>query len=118
MKKSNLCSLVLGITVGSISGYVLRNLHYHYQTKHTDQILEQVKTEFAKKGNVTGSWIEMKPVVYATGDRNFKVNYGGIIRCENGKLVQYEFIADAATGTLIDIYPVAGQAIQKDDDLV
>ena len=49
MKKNNLCSLILGITVGSISGYVLRNLHYHYQTKHTDQILEQVKTEFAKK---------------------------------------------------------------------
>ncbi|MBU3851784.1 MAG: hypothetical protein H9901_03700 [Candidatus Paralactobacillus gallistercoris] len=118
MKKSKIGIFALGAILGGISGCILRTLYYQHRAKHTDMILEQVKKEFAKKGNVTGSWIEMKPVVYATGDKNFKVNYGGINRCEKGHIVQYEFIADAMSGMLIDIYPVAGQPALKDDDLL
>jgi predicted small secreted protein len=32
------------------------------------------------------------------------VYYGGISRKEDGVLVQYEFIADAYTGTILDLY--------------
>jgi len=32
------------------------------------------------------------------------VYYGGITRYEDGQLVQYEFLADANTGSILDIY--------------
>ena len=35
-----------------------------------------------------------------------KVYYGGISRFEEGKITQYEFIADAYTGSVMDIYKV------------
>lgn len=35
-----------------------------------------------------------------------EVYYGGITRKEDGQTVQYEFIANAHTGTLMNIYRV------------
>ncbi len=35
-----------------------------------------------------------------------KVYYGGISRFEKGQITQYEFIADAYTGSVMDIYKV------------
>jgi len=71
-----------------------------------DRILEMVKKEFKKEGPIEGSWIEMTKVPWEKYNYQTKVYYGGVSRFEEGKITQYEFIADAYTGSVMDIYKV------------
>lgn len=69
-----------------------------------DEILENVKKMFLADGPIEGSWIELHPVPLTRFSSETEVYYGGISRKENEELVQYEFIADSFTGTILDIY--------------
>ncbi len=71
-----------------------------------DRILDNVKKQFKDEGPIEGSWIEMTRVPWKKYSYDTKVYYGGISRFEEGKIVQYEFVADAYTGTLMDIYKI------------
>ena len=71
-----------------------------------DDILKDVKKEFIKEGPVDGSWIELTKVPWKKFAHKTDVYYGGVSRYVDNKLVQYEFIADAYTGSIIDIYRV------------
>ncbi|MGE9134185.1 PepSY domain-containing protein, partial [Lacticaseibacillus paracasei] len=53
---------------------------------------------------IEGAWIESKPSPLNRYGLKASVYYGGITKYENNELIQYEFIADAYTGTIIDIY--------------
>lgn len=69
-------------------------------------VLENVKALFTEDGPVEGSWIELQPVNAERFGQKQPVYYGGISRKEDGKLVQYEFIADAENGRIIDLYTI------------
>lgn len=71
-----------------------------------DEILETVKKMFLADGPIEGSWIELHPVPLTRFSAETEVYYGGISRKEkeDDELVQYEFIADSYTGTILDIY--------------
>ena len=71
-----------------------------------DRILNNVKDQFKEDSPIEGSWIEMTKVPWKKYSYDTKVYYGGISRMENGKVAQYEFVADAYTGALMDIYEV------------
>lgn len=71
-----------------------------------DDILKSIKKEFLKEGPIDGSWIELSKVPWKKFAYETDVYYGGISRYEESKLVQYEFIVDAYTGSLIDLYRV------------
>lgn len=71
-----------------------------------DDLLASVKKEFLKEGPIDGSWIELTKVPWKKFAYETDVYYGGISRYEDNKLVQYEFIVDAYTGSLIDLYRV------------
>ncbi len=73
---------------------------------NADKILNRVKEQFKADGPIEGSWIEMTKVPWKKYSYNTKVYYGGISRYEKGEVVQYEFVADAYTGALMDIYKV------------
>lgn len=73
---------------------------------NADKILNQVKDQFRGEGPIEGSWIEMTKVPWKKYSYETKVYYGGISRLENGEVTQYEFVADAYSGTLMDIYKV------------
>ena len=96
-------NLIITCFTGS---YILFSLLNKLKIQHINKILNNVKKIFSKKGPITGSWIEMKPTIYTINDRKFHVNYGGIIRLENNKLVEYEFIVDSINGTIIDTYQI------------
>lgn len=76
------------------------------KTLKADDILKDVKKEFLDEGPLDGSWIELTKVPWKKFAHKTDVYYGGISRYEDNKLVQYEFIADAYTGSIIDIYSV------------
>ncbi|MBO0476640.1 PepSY domain-containing protein [Vagococcus sp. DIV0080] len=94
----------IGLTVGAIGGAAL--LHFYKKNKalSADDILEKVKADFLLEGPIEGSWIHFKKEPLQKFAVHSKTYTGGISRIEDGELVQYEFVADAYTGTIIDIY--------------
>ncbi|WP_412988284.1 PepSY domain-containing protein [Pediococcus siamensis] len=90
----------LGIATGSLISWSL----FHQRNISANTILEKVRKAFLKEGPIEGSWIEMKQVPLQKFAVKTTVYYGGITRYEDGNLIQYEFLADAKTGTVIDIY--------------
>lgn len=95
-------SLVLSFLLGLLTF----SLYKQKKTKSADDILKSVKKEFLKEGPIDGSWIELTKVPWKKFAYETDVYYGGISRYEENKLVQYEFIVDAYTGSMIDIYRV------------
>lgn len=73
---------------------------------NADKILNRVKDQFKEEGPIEGSWIEMTKVPWKKYSYETKVYYGGISRLEEGQVAQYEFVADAYSGTLMDVYKV------------
>ncbi|GAB2478918.1 hypothetical protein GCM10008929_00920 [Alkalibacterium psychrotolerans] len=71
-----------------------------------DDLLKKVKKEFLKEGPIDGSWIELTKVPWKKYAYETDVYYGGVSRYEENKLIQYEYIVDAYTGSLIDLYKV------------
>ncbi|MBF4499798.1 MULTISPECIES: PepSY domain-containing protein [Savagea] len=68
-----------------------------------DNVLNEVKNAFLKEGPIEGSWIVMQPEEYQNGILTTEVYRGGITRLDNGNLQQFEFVADAKTGTLLNV---------------
>lgn len=94
----------------ALLSFVLGVLTFAFIKKHkslkADDLLKSVKKEFLKEGPIDGSWIELTKVPWKKFAYETDVYYGGISRYEENKLVQYEFIVDAFTGSLIDLYRV------------
>ncbi|WP_430611344.1 hypothetical protein [Enterococcus sp. DIV0876] len=91
--------LGLGLAGGIFSTIWLKNK----QSLHADDVLENIKSAFVKEGPIEGSWInfEKQPLrKFAVTSQGYT---GGITRTEDGQLVSYEFLADARTGTVLDI---------------
>lgn len=96
--------VAIGVGIGLLSGIASTLLiNQHKQKLSADSILQRVKKAFLKEGPIEGSWInfEKQPV------RKFAVHTegynGGITRLEDNHLVTYEFLADAKTGSVLDI---------------
>ncbi|WP_146622346.1 hypothetical protein [Enterococcus florum] len=89
--------------MGFAGGVVGTYWFHKQQNMSPDDILTQVKKAFLAEGPIEGSWIsfETKPM------RKFAIKMngveGGITRLEDGKLVSYEFLADAKTGAVLTI---------------
>lgn len=96
----------VGFIVSLLLGLLIHSQVSKRQTIDADDILENVKKEFRQEGPIDGSWIELTKVPWKKFAYETDVYYGGISRVEETDLVQYEFIADAYTGSLIDIYRV------------
>ncbi|WP_064092687.1 hypothetical protein [Rossellomorea aquimaris] len=97
-------SLVIGIGIGTIGGILLKEKVLDSSFVSAEKVLKDVKNSFKKEGKVDGSWIGMNPEEYQKHSFTTKVYKGGISRRTEGKLEQYEFLADAYTGTVIDVY--------------
>ncbi|WP_122646345.1 hypothetical protein [Enterococcus mediterraneensis] len=95
--------LALGMGMGLLGGAASALWFKKKQLLSPDDVLLNVKEAFLREGPIEGSWInfEKQPL------RKFAVHSqgytGGITRLEDGQLVTYEFLADAKTGTVLDI---------------
>ncbi|MHC5251916.1 PepSY domain-containing protein [Listeria kieliensis] len=97
-------AFVAGAFAGAAAGHFV----YHYVIDDReisgDAILENVKNAFKKEGPIEGSWIQLKKQHYKKYAIDTFVYHGGITAIREGEKKQFEFIADAKTGTIIDIY--------------
>lgn len=102
--KNNTLSSLLLLTTGIIVG-VAGTLFYRELTpKKPNLILEEVKKSFALEGTITGSWIDYDPVEFDLYESKPLVYLGGISRKEGESIKTYNFVTDAYTGEILDIY--------------
>ncbi|WP_462411279.1 PepSY domain-containing protein [Neobacillus sp. Marseille-QA0830] len=96
-------SFILGAVIGVIGGYAAKEFISKKTKVSPEKVLEYVKKQFKESGPISGSWIHMEAVPYEKHQFHYEVYKGGISKNDNGTNEQYEFIADAYTGTLLDI---------------
>ncbi|MEI5908823.1 PepSY domain-containing protein [Bacillus spongiae] len=94
---------LIGAAVGITSVYLLRESTKTKTYISSEKVLQKVKDTFKAKGPINGSWIHMEPENYEITPMTSKIYRGGISRHRNGNNEHYEFIADAHTGTIMDI---------------
>lgn len=97
---------IMGLVVSFLLGGLTFFLVEKNRPMHADKILNNVKEQFKAEGPIEGSWIEMTKVPWNKYSYDTDVYYGGISRLENGEVIHYEFVADAYTGSVMDIYNV------------
>jgi predicted small secreted protein len=98
-------SFVFGLSIGIVSGYGLKEVASQKIPVSPERVLNDAKKLFKKNGPISGSWIQMKAEPYERNELTYQVYKGGISKVAEGKNKQYEFIADAASGTILDVYP-------------
>lgn len=91
---------------GAVAGWFAKEYVDKKYPLDGDDILQKMKETFLEEGPIEGSWIELTKVPLRKFAYKTDVYYGGISRLEQGELVQYEFIADAYTGSTMDVYRV------------
>jgi predicted small secreted protein len=96
-------SFFLGAAVGIIGGFAAKEMVNCKTPVSPEKVLEQVKKQFNQNGPISGSWIHMEAEPYEKQQINYRVYKGGISKNNNGTNEQFEFIADARTGTLLDV---------------
>ncbi|WP_079510102.1 PepSY domain-containing protein [Mesobacillus jeotgali] len=99
-------AFILGVGAGLAGAYAVKELASQKETVSAEKVLNDAKAAFKKSGPISGSWINMTVEPYSKTPIEYKVYKGGISRNVNGEVEQYEFIADAATGTILDAYPL------------
>lgn len=97
-------SFMLGVAVGLAGGYAAREVLAQKATVSPEKTLSNAKEAFKKKGPISGSWIQMNAEPYEKGLLQYKIYRGGISRLTGEDMEQYEFIADAGTGAILDTY--------------
>lgn len=99
--------LAIGMGFGLVSGAVSALWYNKKKTISADQVLDKVKSAFQKEGPIEGSWISFEKQPLRKFAIHSKSYHGGISRIEDGELITYEFLADAYTGTVLDIKRIA-----------
>jgi predicted small secreted protein len=73
------------------------------QNVSADSVLNTIKDAFKNEGPIDGSWIVMKTEPFTNNVITMDVYRGGISRIKEGELEQFEFAADAKTGTVVEL---------------
>ncbi len=101
MKKRD---LLIGFAAGATAAYVAKEVMDRKQTLYpADDVLKKVKQSFKEEGPIDGSWIFMKTEPYKQHAVTTEVYKGGITRHQNDELEQFEFLADAYTGAIVEV---------------
>ncbi|GER66455.1 hypothetical protein BpJC7_07020 [Weizmannia acidilactici] len=99
-------TFLAGIAIGAAAGYAVNETVHQTVPTSADSVLSKVKKAFKENGPIDGSWIQMAAEDYEKYPFKTKVYRGGISMTEGGEKKQYEFIADAKTGIVLDVYPI------------
>lgn len=101
-------SFLSGVIVGIAAGISITRSYQQKKKISPNAILTTAKKVFAENGNISGSWIQHKPEPYRHHGIQTSIYRGGIVHQEANSSTQYEFIADANTGSILAIYPIVG----------
>ena len=97
--KSFFSGVAIGLAIGIFAAKTTEKLG----TLNSEDVLAKVKNELKKKGKITGSWIIAQPETYQKNDLTYQVYRGGITCLQDHQSTTYEFLADAKTGTVLEL---------------
>lgn len=97
----NVKKTLLAVSAGVVLGFMIKHQLDERPIK-AEIALKKAKERFKENGEVSGSWIYMKPEEIELHGLLYIVYRGGITRTTGQKNTQYEFFVDAKTGTIID----------------
>lgn len=92
-----------GIVIGIIASKAASKMDMN---RSAELVLKEIKDSFKEEGPIDGSWIFMSPEPFQKGAIHMNVYKGGISRIKNSQLEQFEFAADAKTGTVVELIQV------------
>jgi predicted small secreted protein len=98
--KDFLAGVLTGVAAGVIVNEAIDRANRNVAA---DSVLETVKSAFKNEGPIDGSWIIMKTEPYTNNVITMDVYRGGISRIKDGELEQFEFAADAKTGSVVEL---------------
>lgn len=98
--KEFLAGVLTGVAAGIIVNEAIERIN---QNVAADSVLNTVKDAFKTEGPIDGSWIVMKTEPFQNNVISMDVYRGGVSRIKDGKLEQFEFAADARTGTVVEM---------------
>jgi len=95
---------LIGFSTGIAAGFLIRETAQRIEPyKPAELVLHGVKQNFKQEGPIDGSWIYMKTEPFKRQAITTDVYRGGISRIREGEMEQYEFYADARTGSVIEL---------------
>ncbi|GGA37294.1 hypothetical protein [Psychrobacillus lasiicapitis] len=97
--KDYMMGLGTGIAIGIIASQAANKMN----NRSAELVLKDIKTAFKEEGPIDGSWILMNPEPFKKEAIQTNVYKGGISRMRDGELEQFEFAADAKTGTVVEL---------------
>ena len=101
--KDFLAGVLTGVAAGIIVSKVVDQVDPNIAA---DSVLKNIKNWFKEEGPIDGSWIVMKTEPFENNMIKMDVYRGGISRIMNGELEQFEFAANAKTGTVVELSKV------------
>lgn len=95
---------IVPITLGAsgLAGFIAGKLFGRRQMS-AKRILKMIRADFKKEGRVTGSWIDNHSFPFQRFAVKTNAYRGGLTRQEDDQMVDYEFTADAYTGSLLEL---------------
>lgn len=101
--------LAIGVGIGLVGGILSTLWAKKNQTLTADEVLDTLKLDFLKEGPIEGSWIQFEKQPFRKFAFHTQAYAGGISRLEDDELVTYEFLADARTGTVLEVHRIPVQ---------
>lgn len=101
LKNSQQLSLLSLLSL--LFGYLAGKRLSHRQILTSSVILDKVKRAFRHEAPIEGAWINSQPINHQQFAIKSLVYTGGVTRYEDQQLTQYEFMADAKTGSILNI---------------
>lgn len=100
-------AFLLGAAAGAAGAYAANAVISQKMDVPAQKVLSHARGQFRLSGPVSGSWIHMEAVPFEKNGIQYRVYKGGITRTSpgiDGGGEQFEFVADATTGTILDVY--------------
>ncbi|MBB5180572.1 putative small secreted protein [Planomicrobium koreense] len=99
--------LLIGFATGVAATYIVKEVYDRKEKLYpADDVLKSVKEAFKEEGPIDGSWIYMKTEPYKQHAIETEVYKGGITRHRDDELEQFEFMADAYSGAIVEVNKV------------
>ena len=101
--KDFLAGILTGVAAGIVVSKVIEQVDPNVAAEN---VLKSIKESFKEEGPIDGSWVVMKPEPFSNNVIKMDVYRGGISRIMNGQLEQFEFAANAKTGTVVELLKI------------
>ncbi|NCU18951.1 PepSY domain-containing protein [Pallidibacillus pasinlerensis] len=94
---------LMGATCGFAVGFLAQAFLKNNQFLSSEDVIKKVKDALKTDGRISGSWIMTKPETLERNMITYHVYRGGITKLTDTEQINMEFLADAKTGTILEV---------------